>query len=272
MNLQNLTVAQVYQQRPKHLWRNLFIFIVVSALFLWSLDVLQYQGISHSGAVIAQNILKAFFEPTLSSLLSFGVDSVWYLMFETLGIALLGTLLGGLLSLPFALLTARNIVGAHASFIGTTLLTTIRTFPYFILGIMFVRVTGPGPFAGVLTIAVLSIGMTAKLFIEAIEDIDKGILEALDAIGATKIQKIIYGVMPQLMASFISTLMHRFEINLKNATVLGLVGAGGIGFTLISAMTAFRWRDAASALWGIVIFVLLVELLSNLIREKMVKG
>lgn len=272
MKHQNLTVDQVYQNRPKTFWRNFLILFAVFSLFFWSADVLQYQGVSESGSIIARNILQAFFEPTLSSLLSFSVDSVWYLMFETLGIALLGTLLGGLFSLPFALLTARNIVGARASFIGTTLLTTIRTFPYFILGIMFVRVTGPGPFAGVLTIAVLSIGMTAKLFIEAIEDIDKGILEALDAIGATKLQKIMYGVLPQLMASFISTLMHRFEINLKNATVLGLVGAGGIGFTLISAMTAFRWRDAASALWGIVIFVLIVEFISNLVRERMVKG
>jgi phosphonate transport system permease protein len=114
--------------------------------------------------------------------------------------------------------------------------------------------------------------MTSKLFIEAIEDIDKGILEALDAQGATTLQKVLYGVLPQLMASFISTLMHRFEINLKNATVLGLVGAGGIGFSLISAMTAFRWQDAASALWGIIIFVLLVETLSNIIREKLIKG
>jgi len=267
-----MTIESVYKNRPRQAFRNVMVIVIILLLSLWSLNVLNFQGISENGAIIARNIIQSLFEPNLDAFLSFDVDSVWYLMFETLGIALLGTLLGGILSLPFALLTARNIVGEKASIIGTTTLTIIRTFPYFILGIMFVRVTGPGPLAGVLTIAVLSIGMTAKLFIEAIEDIDKGILEALDAQGANLLQKILYGVLPQLMASFISTLMHRFEINLKNATVLGLVGAGGIGFTLVSAMTAFRWHDAASALWGIIVFVLIIELLSNIIREKLIKG
>lgn len=270
--MSTLTVQSVYQKRPRHALRNIAVISSLIILFIWSFDVLNFQGISDNGAIIARNIIQALFEPNLEAFLDFDFDSVWYLMFETLGIALLGTLLGGILSLPFALLTARNIVGEKASLIGTTTLTIIRTFPYFILGIMFVRVTGPGPFAGVLTISVLSIGMTAKLFIEAIEDIDKGILESLDAQGATILQKILYGVLPQLMASFVSTLMHRFEINLKNATVLGLVGAGGIGFTLISAMTAFRWHDASSALWGIILFVLIIEFLSNFIREKLIKG
>jgi phosphonate transport system permease protein len=79
-----------------------------------------------------------------------------------------------------------------------------------------------------------------------------------------------YGVLPQLTANFVSVILHRFEINVKNATVLGLVGAGGIGFTLISAMTSFRWRDASAALWGIIIVVLLIEWLSNAVRKKLV--
>jgi phosphonate transport system permease protein len=270
--MSELTIQHVYAKRPKHGFRNFIIFFVILTLTIWSLDVMTFQGFSESGATIANNIFRALFQPTWSLLISTEADGVWNLMIETTGIAFLGSILGGILSLPISLLTARNIVGEKWSYVGTTTLTIIRTFPYFILGIMFVRVTGPGPFAGVLTIAILSIGMTSKLFIEAIEDIDKGILEALDAQGATTLQKVLYGVLPQLMASFISTLMHRFEINLKNATVLGLVGAGGIGFSLISAMTAFRWQDAASALWGIIIFVLLVETLSNLIREKLVKG
>jgi phosphonate transport system permease protein len=268
----NPVILKKYQQRPKSWFRNLILFVVLTILSLWSWDVMNYQGVSANGAIIAQNILRSLFNPTWALLTNFAVDSIWYLMFETVGIAVLGTILGALLSLPLSILTARNIVGDRWSILGTTILTTIRTFPFFILGIMFVRVTGPGPFAGVFTIAVLSIGMTSKLFIEAIEDIDKGILEALDAQGATTLQKIQYGILPQLSASFISVMMHRFEINVKNATVLGLVGAGGIGFTLISAMTAFRWQDAAAALWGIILFVLIIESLSNFVREKLVKG
>ena len=137
---------------------------------------------------------------------------------------------------------------------------------------MFIRVTGPGPFAGVMTSGVASIGMMTKLYIESIEDIDKGVLEALDATGANLLQKIRYGILPQLSANFISNSIYRFEINVRNATILGLVGAGGIGFTLISAMNAYRWRDAAAALWGIVVVVLIIEFISTRIRKKITSG
>ncbi len=132
---------------------------------------------------------------------------------------------------------------------------------------MFVRVSGPGPLTGVLTIGVLSIGMISKMYIEVIEDIDPGILQALDASGASLFQKIRFGIIPQLTANFISVMIYRFEINVKNATVLGIVGAGGIGFTLLSAMSAFRWQDASAALWGIIIVVLFVEYFSTKIRK-----
>jgi phosphonate transport system permease protein len=112
----------------------------------------------------------------------------------------------------------------------------------------------------------------SKLYIESIEDIDRGVLDALDATGATTLQKIRYGILPQLTANFISVVLLRFDINVKNATVLGLVGAGGIGFTLISAMGSFRWNDVAAALIGIIVVVLAVEFLSNFIRNKLASG
>ena len=115
---------------------------------------------------------------------------------------------------------------------GVVSITLIRTMPVVVWAMFFVTVQA-GAFAGVLAISVTSVGMISKLFIEAIEDIDKAILEALDSTGATIIQKIRYGIIPQLTASFLSTVIYRFEINVKNATILGMVGAGGIGFTLI---------------------------------------
>jgi phosphonate transport system permease protein len=176
------------------------------------------------------------------------------------------------MAIPLAFLSARNITGKFYSFIGIVAVTMIRTFPVFILGLMFIRVTGPGPFAGVMTISVASIGMMTKLYVESIEDIDKGVLEALDATGATTLQKIRYGIIPQLSANFISNSIYRFEINVRNATILGLVGAGGIGYTLISAMSAYRWNDAAAALWGIIIVVLFIEFFSTKIRKKIASG
>ena len=137
---------------------------------------------------------------------------------------------------------------------------------------MFIRVTGPGAFAGVLTVSVISIGMIAKLFIEAIEDLDTKILESLDAAGCNTFEKIRYGIFPQLFTNFISTAIYRFEINIKDAAVLGLVGAGGIGAPLIFAMNAFNWGEVGAILCGLVILVLVVEILSTKIRNKLARG
>jgi phosphonate transport system permease protein len=265
-------VLQTYENRPKTLKQKILITVIITALIFWSLDVINISGSTETGLLIARNIFFAMFNPNPDLLFTFRVDSIPYLMFETLGIAVLGTILGALLSVPFAFLSARNVVGEKFSLIGNTIITIIRTFPFFILALMFVRVAGPGPFTGVLTTGVLSIGMMSKLYIEAIEDIDRGIIDALDATGATIFQKVRYGILPQLTANFVSVVLLRFDINVKNATVLGLVGAGGIGFTLISAMGAFRWNDASAALIGIIVVVLIVEYLSNYIRSKITTG
>jgi len=264
-------VEKTYERRPKTLKRNLIVGISIAIAILWSLDVMILTSAPISGNQIALSILAAMFNPS-ELLFSLDIDGIPFLMFETLGIAFLGTILGAILSLPFAFLSSRNIVGNKPSIIGNTIISIIRTFPFFILALMFIRVTGPGPLTGVLTIGVMSIGMMSKLYVEIIEDIDKGILEALDATGATVFQKIRYGIIPQLFASLMSIVLHRFEINVKNATVLGIVGAGGIGFTLLTAMGSFRWNDAAAALIGIMVVVLGVEYLSTTIRNRIMNG
>jgi phosphonate transport system permease protein len=265
-------VLQTYESRPKKLRQTIITAVIITGLVIWSLGVVRLNTTFTGGLQIARNILIAMFNPNPAFLFSLAIDGVPYLMFETLGIAVLGTILGAILSVPFAFLSARNVVGEKISLIGNTFITIIRTFPFFILALMFVRVTGPGPFTGVLTTGVLSIGMMSKLYIEAIEDIDRGIIDALDATGATIFQKVRYGILPQLTANFVSVVLLRFDINVKNATVLGLVGAGGIGFTLISAMGSFRWNDASAALIGIIVVVLIVEYLSNYIRSKITTG
>jgi phosphonate transport system permease protein len=264
-------ISEMYDKRPKTAVKNLIILLSVFVISAWSLEVINYGGLSDNGIGIARNIMLSFLNPNWNMILDTGIGGVPFLMFETLGISFLGTILGAVLSVPFAFLSARNIVGKF-SFIGVTLITVIRSFPFFILALMFIRVSGPGPFTGVMTISILSIGMISKLYIEAIEDIDMGIIQALDSTGASSYQKIRYGIIPQLTVNFISTIIYRFEINVKNATVLGLVGAGGIGFTLLSAMTSFRWSDAAAALWGIIIVVFIIEYASNKIRKKLVNG
>ena len=129
--------------------------------------------------------------------------------------------------------------------------------------------TSMGAFAGLMTMALSSIGMVSKMYIEAIEDLDVKILESLDAAGCTTFQKIRYGILPQLIPNFASTAIYRFDINLRDATVLGLVGAGGYGAPLIFAMNAYRWNEAGAILAGLIVLVLVVEYGSTKIRVKL---
>ncbi|MBI9010428.1 MAG: phosphonate ABC transporter, permease protein PhnE [Tenericutes bacterium] len=264
------TVTQTYNDRPKHTLRTVIISVIVLALVVWSSPVLKYSSFD-GGGEIAKNIARAFFNPSWNLIFTLRVDGIPYLMFETIGIAVLGTMLGAILSVPFAFLTAKNIVGKF-NIIGNTIITMIRSFPFFLVALMFITVSGPGPMTGVLTIGILSIGMISKLYIEIIEDIDPGILQSLDALGATRMQKIRHGILPQLFANIISVVIYRFEINVKNATVLGIVAAGGIGTTLLTAMNAGRWRDTSAALWGIILVVIFIDYFSTKIRKKLISG
>ena len=165
-----------------------------------------------------------------------------------------------------------NLTGKVIAFIGRIIIMMIRTVPAFVYGLMFIRVTGPGAFAGLLTMSLCSVGMITKMYTEAIEDLDTRILESLDASGCTTWQKIRYGILPQLLPNFASTAIYRFDINLRDATVLGLVGAGGIGAPLIFAMNSYRWNEAGAILAGLIVLVLIVELISTQIRVKLTRG
>ncbi|MFH5881105.1 phosphonate ABC transporter, permease protein PhnE [Liberiplasma polymorphum] len=269
---QILTVEEMYEKAPKRIVQVTLTIIILFGLTIWSASAIKIPTVNQSGLAIIGSILKAFTTPNWDWLLTLRPIGIPYQMLETVAIAFLGTALGAVLAIPLAFITAKNTSTWFFSLIGILSVTMIRTFPVFILGLMFIRVTGPGPFAGVMTIGLASIGMMTKLYVESIEDIDKGVLEALDATGATLLQKIRYGIIPQLSANFISNSIYRFEINVRNATILGLVGAGGIGSTLIWAMNAYRWKDASAALWGIIIVVLVIEVISTKIRKKITTG
>src|SRR5699024_1672285 len=164
------------------------------------------------------------------------------------------------------------IVSEPVAWFTRTILVVIRTIPSLVYGLMFIRVTGPGPFAGVLTMSITSIGMISKLYVDIIEDLDRGVLEAMESIGCTTYEKIRFGIIPQLFSSFLSVTIYRFDINLRDASILGLVGAGGIGAPLIFAMNSYRWHLVGSILIGLVILILIVEVFSNKTRSKLIKG
>ncbi|CAM4207029.1 phosphonate ABC transporter, permease protein PhnE [Erysipelothrix inopinata] len=265
----NPTVQTVYDNRPKKYKRIIFISLIVVGITLLSVPYVDYNGIVENGMDIVNSILMGILKPNWEVLFTLSKEGVPYLVFETVAIAFLGTFVGLVLSIPIAFLSSENIVSKKFSWIGTFVITVIRTFPPFVYGLMLIRVSGPGAFTGVLTLAITSIGMISKMFVEVIEDLDQGIIESLDASGCNTIQKIRYGIIPQLMGNFASISIYRFEINVKNASILGLVGAGGIGAPLLFAMSGFRWADAGALLWGLIILVVVVEALSSRIRSKL---
>ena len=201
-----------------------------------------------------------------------GDSDVPYLLFQTIAIAVLGTLFGAILAIPFAFLASTTIMPKPVAYIFRVFILLIRTIPSLVWALMWIRVTGPGAFCGVVTQSVCSIGMISKMYITAIEDLDTKILESLDAMGCTPFQKIRYGVLPQLTASFISTTIYRFDINLKDATTLGIVGAGGIGASLMQCLNSRRWAMVGAFIWGLMVLVLIIEFASTKIRRKLARG
>jgi phosphonate transport system permease protein len=188
---------------------------------------------------------------------------------DTLHIATLGTLLGLLLALPVALLTARNITrSAPLNYLGKLILVASRSVNSLIWALFFVAVFGPGALAGTLAIAFRSIGFIGKLLSEALEEAPAGPIEALLATGASTPSLLSKGYWPQIAPAFWSVALFRWDINIRESAVLGLVGAGGIGMALDTAMNLFQWQRVAMVLIAIFAVVIVAELVVTYIRQQ----
>lgn len=263
-----ISIKKQLEKQPNTWISKSLTVLFILLLIVWASKGINFSGIKSNGVDIAKNVLSGIIHPDVKMLLT----EVPALLLETICIALIGTLIGAVLAVPLAFLSSTNIMPKWISVIGLFIIAALRTFPAFVYGLMFIRVTGPGAFAGVLTVSVISIGMISKLFIESIEDLDTKILESLDAAGCSTFEKIRYVILPQLFTDFVSTVIYRFEINIKDASILGLVGAGGIGAPLIFAMNAFNWDEVGAILCGLIILVLFVEIISTKIRTKLARG
>lgn len=269
---QKLTVAEMYANRPRKWLLYLAIVLVIVLLVGWSAQDIRFTGLTVTGTEVAKGVLHGVFSPDTDLLFGTKATDVPYLLLQTIAIAVLGTLFGAVLAIPFAFLASFNIMPKPIAYAVRILILMIRTIPSIVWALMWIRVTGPGAACGVITQSVCSIGMISKMYITAIEDLDTHILESLDAMGCTPFQKIRYGVIPQLTASFISTTIYRFDINLKDATTLGIVGAGGIGASLVQCLNSRRWAMVGAFVWGLMVLVLIIELVSTRIRRKLAHG
>ena len=269
---EKLTAAEMYAQRPRKWWLYTLIVLILAVLIGWSGSSLSFTGMTATGTQVAKGVVAGITHPDTKLLFGTGDTDVPYLLLQTMAIAVLGTLFGAILAIPFAFLASTNILPKPLAYLFRVVILLIRTIPSLVWALMWIRVTGPGAACGVITQSVCSIGMISKMYITAIEDLDTRILESLDAMGCTPFQKIRYGVIPQLTASFISTTIYRFDINLKDATTLGIVGAGGIGASLVQCLNSRRWAMVGSFVWGLMVLVLIIEFFSTRVRKKLDRG
>ena len=175
MSEKKLTVEEVYDNRPRHFAARLIAFLILLALVVWSKSGINFTGIVESGADIAKGTVYGLTHPDWSLLTDMSHDGVLYLTAQTIAIAILGTLFGGILSIPISFLASNNIVPKPIAAIFRLLILLIRTIPSLVWALMLIRVTGPGAFCGVVTQSICSIGMISKMYITAIEDLDTGI-------------------------------------------------------------------------------------------------
>lgn len=196
-------------------------------------------------------------------------------MIETIFLGMMATFFGIILALPISFLAAKNLMSSSIFtlaiyFLTRTVLNIIRSVEPLIWAVIAVTVVGLGPFAGIVALTLHSIAALAKLYSEAIESINPGPIEAIQATGANWLQTVIYGVVPQIIPPFISFTIYRWDINVRMSTVIGLVGGGGIGFLLVQWMRLLDFKSAGIAVWFIVITVAVLDFVSSDIRERFV--
>ena len=265
-------ILEKLYSEPKNLWKRLLIAAVLIILVAWGNSGSQFQGLTEKGLNVARAILFGITHPETMLLFDLTEKGIPFLILETISIAFLSTFIGACLAVPISFLSSTNIVPKPVAYVFRAITLLIRTIPSLIWALIWIRVTGPGAFCGVITQSICSIGMISKMNISAIENLDTGVLEALDACGANTFEKIRCGVIPQLSATFISTAIYRFDINLKDATILGIVGAGGIGFPLNDAIANARWNRVGAFLLVLVIMVIIIEWISTQIRASLARG
>jgi phosphonate transport system permease protein len=191
-------------------------------------------------------------------------------MVVTVQIAIWGTTLAVLLGIPFAILASANICPQWVVQPVRRLMDACRAINEIVFALMFVVAVGLGPFAGVMALAVHNIGVFAKLFSEAVEAIDPRPIEGIRATGARRIQEVIFGVIPQVLPLWSSLTLYRLETNVRSATTLGIVGAGGIGQTLYESIRSFQYAETAAQVIIVVVTVMAIDLASARLRRVLV--
>jgi len=213
-----------------------------------------------------RDFLSRMFPPDLSYF-----PRIWPALWETINISIFGTGIAVALSIPLAILAAKN-TSPHPVVRGIVLAIIVasRSVNSMIWALIIVQIVGPGMLASILAIAVRSLGMLSKLMYEAIEEINREPIEAITATGGSRVQVFFYGYVPQLLPSFIGTSVYRWENNIRESTIIGIVVGGGIGMLLNSAINRLAWDQVISVLIVILLTVVGSEWVSATVRKRLV--
>ena len=244
----------------RYAWYVGIVFVV-----LWSVRQLEIPWLYFLDAhVQAADLLVRMFPPDWAF-----IEAVLDPLIETIHIATLGTAFTFIIAFPIAFLSARNTTYNDLTWlIGRFILVTSRSVNTVVWGLVFVAIFGPGPVAGIWAITARSIGFMGKLIAEAIEEVDEGTVEAIEATGASRLQVLWIGVLPQVLPVIWGTSIYRWDINIRESTVLGFVGAGGIGIMLYASINLFAWREVGIILISIFVVVVASEFISATVRQR----
>ena len=267
----NFTVNKNKTELEKYLrpqWsKKTYIFIIITILLLTLVTIdleINFISLFSNSLNYFGDIFSRMFPPDFSNF-----NSLVFSMIETIEIAILGTFIAIVLSIPLALLSARNIApNIFIFFIARTITIFFRAIPEFIIAMILVIAIGFGAMPGVLALGIHTMGFLAKFYAEDIEHIDKGPVEALLSSGASKRQIISFAIIPQIIPSFVANNLYILDRNIRMATMLGIVGAGGIGYELQSSFRMFEYQKVSAIIIIIFVTIFIIDNISSIIRSK----
>lgn len=269
INLNSPTTAKWNKRTPVQNATVFMVWLIGIAFVVWCFQIMTKDTIwefVYDAPLQAQDIGTRMFPPNWASM-----KELWWPLWETLNIATLGTLLGTAMAVPVAFLAARNTTPS-ATFLRPVALFIIvssRSINSLIWALLLVSILGPGVLAGIIAIALRSIGFIGKLLYESIEEISPTAVEAIVATGASRPQVIAWGVFPQIAPTLAGISVFRWDINIRESTVLGLVGAGGMGLKLNAALNTLAWPKVTMILIVIFATVIVSEWITMKVRKKL---
>ena len=273
------TARSAANATPQDLWRKRSPRADLAVFIVW---VLALGFVSWSFQVMTQDTIWVFVADAPKQAADIGgrmmppawgfVGELWWPLWETLNIATLGTLVGVVMAVPVAFLAARNTTPSvrYVRPLALLIVVSSRSINSLIWALLLVAILGPGVLAGIVAIALRSIGFVGKLLYEAIEEIDPAQVEAIEATGASTAQIMAWGVVPQVAPTLVGISVFRWDINIRESTVLGLVGAGGIGVKLEAALGTLAWPKVTTLLIVILATVVISEWITAKVREKLI--